>query len=243
MHTAQIQRAISLSRSYNFQSDGLCVLHGLAPALCASVVGSAAGQALKETLDDVRKRRLTYDNARGTTASPSREVCAVKEVRCGRSTRTALLHGCCPQASQDPDPQPLISSRQCTTDWMTHYHRHAQLEWEVCAIYRLGCVSVNVMLGTLMRMLYLSCLGSNIKAFLQVVGALMHEIECILHEYLSFNWDRVEDIYDANSVYLSEDGLRCLWRSNHHLSVGASLFLCNVKGPLHGYSRVQSLLE
>ena len=53
----------------------------------------------------------------------------------------------------------------------------------------------------------------------------MHEIECILHEYLSFNWDRVEDIYDANSVYLSEDGLRCLWRSNHHLSVGAGLLL------------------
>ena len=44
---------------------------------------------------------------------------------------------------------------------------------------------------------------------LQVVGSLMHEIECILHEYLSFNWDRVEEIFDANSVYLSEDGLKC----------------------------------
>lgn len=52
-----------------------------APALCASVFRLDAGQALKETLDDVRKRRLTYDNARGPTASPSREVCAVKEVR------------------------------------------------------------------------------------------------------------------------------------------------------------------
>jgi len=57
-------------------------------------------------------------------------------------------------------------------------------------------------------------------AHVQVVGALMHEIECILHEYLSFNWDRVEDIYDANSVYLAEDGLKCQWHSNHHLSVG-----------------------
>ena len=47
----------------------------------------------------------------------------------------------------------------------------------------------------------------------------MHEIECILHEYLSFNWDRVEDIYDANAIYLSEDGLKCPWHSKHHLSV------------------------
>lgn len=47
----------------------------------------------------------------------------------------------------------------------------------------------------------------------------MHEIECILHEYLSFNWDRVEDIYDANAIYLSEDGLKCPWHSTSHLSV------------------------
>ena len=79
------------------------------------------------------------------------------------------------------------------------------------------------------------------KASLQVVGALMHEIECILHEYLSFNWDRVEDIYDANSVYLSEDGLRCFWRSNHPLSVGAGLWLCNEEWLLQGFSRAQSL--
>ena len=69
----------------------------------------------------------------------------------------------------------------------------------------------------------------------------MHEIECILHEYLSFNWDRVEDIYDANSVYLSEDGLRCLWRSSHHLSVGAGLSLCH-ENLFAGYSTVPSLL-
>ena len=83
------------------------------------------------------------------------------------------------------------------------------------------------MLSTAMPMLYLCMSGTPTWMLWQVVGALMHEIECILHEYLSFNWDRVEDIYDANSVYLSEDGLRCLWRSNHHLSVGAGLLLSN----------------
>ena len=57
-----------------------------APGLCASGVRLDAGQALKETLDDVRKRRLTYDSAQGTAASPSREVCAVKEVRLGTVT-------------------------------------------------------------------------------------------------------------------------------------------------------------
>ena len=49
----------------------------------------------------------------------------------------------------------------------------------------------------------------------------MHEIECILYEYLSFNWDRVEEIFDANSVYLSEDGLKCPWYSNRDLPVGS----------------------
>lgn len=57
---------------------------------------------------------------------------------------------------------------------------------------------------------------------LQVVGSLMHEIECILHEYLSFNWDRVEEIYDANAMYLSADGLKCLWNSSPNLRVWES---------------------
>ena len=26
----------------------------------------------------------------------------------------------------------------------------------------------------------------------------MHEMECVLHEYLSFNWDRTDEIYSAN---------------------------------------------
>ncbi len=45
----------------------------------------------------------------------------------------------------------------------------------------------------------------------------MHEIECILHEYLSFNWDRVEDVFEANALYLSETGLKCLWKSSTNL--------------------------
>ena len=56
---------------------------------------------------------------------------------------------------------------------------------------------------------------------LQVVASLMHEIECILHEYLSFNWDRVEDIYDANAVYLAPDGLACSWKSHSSMQVPA----------------------
>lgn len=51
------------------------------------------------------------------------------------------------------------------------------------------------------------------------MGSLMHEIECILHEYLSFNWDRLEEIYDANAMYLSDGGLKCLWNSSPNLQV------------------------
>jgi len=78
-------------------------------------------------------------------------------------------------------------------------------------------------------------------AHVQVVGALMHEIECILHEYLSFNWDRVEDIYDANSVYLAEDGLKCQWHSNHHLSVGHPLSVSTC-APCHLTAAVMTVL-
>ena len=31
----------------------------------------------------------------------------------------------------------------------------------------------------------------------------MWELECLLHEYLSFNWDRIDDLLQAN-----EDALR-----------------------------------
>jgi len=33
----------------------------------------------------------------------------------------------------------------------------------------------------------------EVEAVRSVVAALMHELECILHEYLSYNWDRCAD--------------------------------------------------
>ena len=39
-----------------------------------------------------------------------------------------------------------------------------------------------------------------------MVGALMHELEVILHEYLSFNWDRLDDILAANKHLLEPEG-------------------------------------
>lgn len=36
---------------------------------------------MKETLDDVKHRRLSYDSVHGSPRSASKEVCAVKEVR------------------------------------------------------------------------------------------------------------------------------------------------------------------
>ncbi|CAL8471980.1 g11522 [Coccomyxa elongata] len=59
--------------------------------------------------------------------------------------------------------------------------------------------------------------SKEVCAVKEVVGSLMHEIECILHEYLSFNWDRLEEIYDANAMYLSDGGLKCLWNSSPNL--------------------------
>lgn len=38
----------------------------------------------------------------------------------------------------------------------------------------------------------------EIEAVKAVVASFMHEMECILHEYLSFHWDRTDDIFDAN---------------------------------------------
>ena len=34
----------------------------------------------------------------------------------------------------------------------------------------------------------------------------MHELEVILHEYLSFNWDRLDDILAANKHLLEPEG-------------------------------------
>lgn len=36
------------------------------------------------------------------------------------------------------------------------------------------------------------------EAARSVVTSFMHEMECILHEYLSYNWDRADEIYTAN---------------------------------------------
>ena len=44
------------------------------------------------------------------------------------------------------------------------------------------------------------------------IGALMHELEAILHEYLSFNWDRMEEVNKANAHLQREAGLMCPWR-------------------------------
>lgn len=43
-------------------------------------------------------------------------------------------------------------------------------------------------------------------------GALMHELEAILHEYLSFNWDRMEEMSTANAACQRKEGLACPWR-------------------------------
>lgn len=61
------------------------------------------------------------------------------------------------------------------------------------------------------------------EAVRAVVAALMHELECILHEYLSFNWDRAEDIYDANKKMLHSGDLPSLWKSTPMLSVSLLL--------------------
>lgn len=58
-----------------------------------------------------------------------------------------------------------------------------------------------------------------------VLCALMHELECILHEYLSFHWDRLDEIYDANRHLLRKEGPVCVWRSVASLSVSCLLLL------------------
>lgn len=60
---------------------------------------------------------------------------------------------------------------------------------------------------------------NEVEAVRGVVAALMHELECILHEYLSFNWDRVVEIYNANKHLLREEGLVCAWKSVACLAV------------------------
>lgn len=48
-------------------------------------------------------------------------------------------------------------------------------------------------------------------------GALMHELEAILHEYLSFNWDRMEEMSAANAPLQRKEGLACPWRPSRDI--------------------------
>lgn len=59
-----------------------------------------------------------------------------------------------------------------------------------------------------------------------VASGLMNELEAILHEYLSFNWDRVEEVLDSNRTVLNGVGLSVPWPSHPSLSVRSALLLC-----------------
>jgi len=54
----------------------------------------------------------------------------------------------------------------------------------------------------------------------------MHELEAILHEYLSFNWDRMEEVNTANAPLQRKEGLACPWRPSKdiHHSVSAATY-------------------
>lgn len=36
----------------------------------------------------------------------------------------------------------------------------------------------------------------------------------VLHEYLSFNWKNLDDVFEANQHLLREDGLMCTWNKS-----------------------------
>ena len=46
-----------------------------------------------------------------------------------------------------------------------------------------------------------------------LLTSLMWELECLLHEYLCYNWDRIDDVLQAN-----EDALRCHRHMDQHCS-------------------------
>lgn len=73
----------------------------------------------------------------------------------------------------------------------------------------------------------------------QIVGALMHEIECILNEYLSFNWDRLDDVLAANMHLLRADGLACPWKSAPSLEVRGCMRGAAGTTPLFAESQVE----
>ena len=55
-----------------------------------------------------------------------------------------------------------------------------------------------------------------------VPGTLMHELEAILHEYLSFNWDRMEEVNTANAPLQRKEGLACPWRPSKDIQHSVS---------------------
>lgn len=53
----------------------------------------------------------------------------------------------------------------------------------------------------------------------------MHELEAILHEYLSFNWDRMEEMNSANAPLQRKEGLACPWRPSKDIDHSVSILL------------------
>ena len=50
----------------------------------------------------------------------------------------------------------------------------------------------------------------------------MHELEAILHEYLSFNWDRMEEMSTTNAPLQRKEGLACPWRPSRDIQHSVS---------------------
>ena len=50
---------------------------------------------------------------------------------------------------------------------------------------------------------------------------MMDELEAALCDYLSYNWDRVDDVMAANQEYLKPEGLSCAWPPAHQTNGGS----------------------
>ena len=59
----------------------------------------------------------------------------------------------------------------------------------------------------------------GLDALREIVRTLMHEMECLLYEYLSHNWDRAEEVLEANKHLLRDEGLACAWMRNGMLPI------------------------
>ncbi|KAK9816033.1 hypothetical protein WJX74_000855 [Apatococcus lobatus] len=70
--------------------------------------------------------------------------------------------------------------------------------------------------------------AADLESVRAVASGLMNELEAILHEYLSFNWDRVEEVLDSNRTVLKGVGLSVPWPSHASLSS-----LANASGELN----------